>query len=187
MTGGGSKNSTTGEPTEDTYKVIGERPLVYSAWHSHASYPNIGLHMRSETYYAANDRTASGTRWNGNAQVIGIETSLTPHGVNFPQPDWLRWVGRWGSSEDHWYNLDQSLSSEGPGTWQPPGDSWSKWSTLYTLPAPYFSCTAAANLGSAGLLGFMSIDVDEKHEILWLGWTQQDPRHGWTNSTVILA
>jgi hypothetical protein len=115
--------STTGEPDAAHFQIKEGRPVVYSAWHSHASYSFKGTHLRWITAFFSNDVTTSGPTWDGAAEVVAIDPDLLPRDVVFNGPAWLDWQGEWGSDssprgpklQDPW------LPPAGSGNWS---DSW---------------------------------------------------------------
>lgn len=132
------KHSTTGAGDSTHYQIIGKRPVAYSAYHSHATYPDQGEHTR--LYGITCDQCSNGKRWDGPARVVSIDRVLLPHGTDYPEPAWLNWVGRWGSTQesatDSWF----SNSPDGPkisGTWNTFGKGdWVDWAPNLPLQDP---------------------------------------------------
>lgn len=172
-----------GEPSLGRFQLVNGRPLVYSAWHSHASYPLAGLITRPDTAYAINDRTGEGPRWDGAVEVIAIDKSLLTKGSSFKEPDWARWVGRWGSTEDRWYNLYFSLSPDGPDLGPVPTPEWSNWSRLHRLFDGEQVTDAAMSLSAGGLLGIRYVCYDRKSKNYYALWLQQHSDGPWSDLT----
>jgi hypothetical protein len=87
------------------------RPVVYSALHSHASYPTVGEQPRRGIL--PNDVTAAGPGWDCANRLVHLDV---------PRPAWLRYSGRWGEIG----NLDFTTGPRGPafhGSWQGEGVS----------------------------------------------------------------
>ena len=58
-------------PVSGKYVLLNEtHPLVYAAWHSHASYEDTGLQGRWRTAWMANDVTGDGPQWGGSGKNV---------------------------------------------------------------------------------------------------------------------
>lgn len=124
--------STEGDPDQTHYQVRNGRPVVYAAWHSHASYSDRGKHIRLG---ALCDPTAGGLTWDGDVAVVSIDPNLLPSGVSLPEPSWLNWLGRWGSTQQSFDDSWFSNSPDGPkinDSWMPHGRSgtWGDWKQI---------------------------------------------------------
>lgn len=94
-------------PLINHYTVVdGSHVVVYSAWHTHASYESGGLKVRPKAYYFANDVcTDGGRRWGylGEDQNIPVELIAVDEDVDggegISPAAWLSFGGQWGSSE----------------------------------------------------------------------------------------
>lgn len=88
-------------PRSGRYTLVdGKHPLVYSAYHSHASYENDGLHWRKLTYYFANDYCSGGRTWGPDAgfEIMAIDEDVYASGdERIEVPGWIAFSGRWGS------------------------------------------------------------------------------------------
>ena len=65
------------------------RPIIYSAAQSHASYTTPGEHPIGRGGWKGNDKTDQGWLWNYITNVIM---------VSMPQTPWLQFAGRWGGT-----------------------------------------------------------------------------------------
>lgn len=180
------KKSTKKIADSDHYKINGKSVEVYSAWHSHASYVDLGLHWRSKTVYISNDYCAGGTTWQGEVEIISIDPKLLPQGIQFNSPEWLLWKGRWGStlqSWDHWFGNSPTGPSSGRA-WHPDTDSDSeKWSAWLNLDPPNnaFLLRNAMNPCPQGKLTFLGFDKND----LMLIQQQAGTQSGWSSWKVI--
>lgn len=86
------------EPKGGHYALVdGTHPVVFSAWHSHASYENSGIHWRENTGYFAQDFASGGYDWGpaGVAELVAVDADLD---AGIPPAAWLAYGGHWGSS-----------------------------------------------------------------------------------------
>ncbi len=113
--------SRSGQPKGGAYTLSGGSHVdVWSAWHSHASYERRGLHLRSKTYFVANDVCSGGGEWGplegGRLVLVAVDEAVCgPGDTGVDSAPWLSFGGRWGSSEE---------SPRGPsqqGTWRDEG------------------------------------------------------------------
>jgi hypothetical protein len=84
-----------------------KHPVVYSAWHSHASYPTAGIHGRP--FPLPDDKTDDGgARWQCWNHIVNVGEKHAPlNGQN-----WLQFTGRWGGSRGS--GLGETPSPETP-------------------------------------------------------------------------
>jgi len=94
------------------------RPVVYVANDSHAAYLRPGV--RDRTWPDPND------------EADGRGRAITPRLVTISEtsPRWMRWTGRWGGAQAHWWNPYEQDSPVGPafqgqGRWSDP-DGWAR-------------------------------------------------------------
>lgn len=94
-------------PTYGSYAVWKDtHPIVYSAWHSHASYESEGIQWRSETgYLFGNDYCAGGRTWGPlsgpDLEFLSVDDDVYQSGdEKIPTAGWTAFAGRWGSSGD---------------------------------------------------------------------------------------
>jgi hypothetical protein len=157
------RHSTQGAGDPTHYQVIGKRPVVYAAFHSHASYPDIAKHTRLKGLTC--DRCTGGRRWDGPAVVVSIDPDLLAPKTTYPEPVWLNWKGRWGSTVQVG-NLDlptswTSNSPDGPkisDSWTPGRGrgTWGVWTPVApggSPPLGEFFTPSATVLGSWPLVG----------------------------------
>jgi hypothetical protein len=159
------RHPTEGQGDPAHYRVIGKRPVVYAAYHSHASYPDLGKHKRLKG--GTCDRCTGGRLWDGPAVVVSIDPELLPAGVTYEEPTWLNWKGRWGSTVqvpnggpvewDSW----TSNSPDGPkisDSWTPGRGkgTWGVWAPVapeVALPLGEYFTLSSGTLGTWPLIG----------------------------------
>jgi hypothetical protein len=126
------------------YILIDGRPLVYSAYHSHASYPSAGewtvdIGTASSFVDATED---GGPVWDCRTNLVNVGEGYVPT----PGCEWLQFTGRWGEigpvgngpygpafkgkwnaedpeeniSDHGWIVVAQSSPSPGDGSWEHP-------------------------------------------------------------------
>jgi hypothetical protein len=90
---GGWYENVVHENSRDGYQLMdGTHPLVFSARHSHASYPYHGTRKRYSGF--ANDEMDCGQLWRGRVIDIGHDKDNPVEGQ-----EWLSFQGRWGRKE----------------------------------------------------------------------------------------
>jgi hypothetical protein len=85
------KSGSSGPPNFETYGAS-QRPIVYSAAESHASYTSAGtFNIGGPGGILGEDETDEGALWNATANVVL---------VSLPETNWLQFSGRWGATND---------------------------------------------------------------------------------------
>ncbi|MEW5795501.1 MAG: Vps62-related protein [Candidatus Zixiibacteriota bacterium] len=111
--GGDWHNKNTRGSGEGFYCFQKTHPIVYSAWHSHASYPRPGVQERA----LASDETATG----GAEWPCWERTAVLGDKANPPSgQEWLRFNGLWGDP-------GSQLPGIGEATKGPTGPAFKKW------------------------------------------------------------
>ncbi|XP_019442316.1 PREDICTED: vacuolar protein sorting-associated protein 62-like [Lupinus angustifolius] len=84
---------------------VGNKPMVYSTLHSHASYPHVGLTLLGKNGVDIK----YDTEWSPFIfNLVAYELISAKYlGSNVIEPPWLNFNGQWGPSID--YNLDKEL------------------------------------------------------------------------------
>jgi Vacuolar protein sorting-associated protein 62 len=84
---------------ESGYKLTEDgRPIVYSAYHSHASYPWAGNWDRDPNGLP-DDNTADGFEWNCRNNIVNLGEKLNPH----RDMKWNLFTGNWGDCQSEIY------------------------------------------------------------------------------------
>ncbi|MBN2533958.1 MAG: Vps62-related protein, partial [Spirochaetales bacterium] len=89
---------------------IGSRPVVYSAYHSHADYPIAGEWARKGgnlDTLLPNDFTNDGDLWDCARNVVNMGEYKRP----LNSLNWLNYSGRWGEIGDSWNPLINDTTS----------------------------------------------------------------------------
>ncbi len=95
------------------FSIESNRPVVYSALHSHANYRTSGLQARiEETFGVANDQTDRGELWQLKDHISLIGSDYATNN----QYAWVEYNGRWGATFDEGFS----------GTNSPGGKKFSK-------------------------------------------------------------
>lgn len=95
----------TTSPCSGAYELTnGTSPMVWSAWHTHASYENPGTQRRLVIgVVPAHDVTSSGTLWvppgtTDGVTILKIDDDVYQNGdTQIAAVEWLNFKGRWGN------------------------------------------------------------------------------------------
>lgn len=116
------------KPADGYYTLVKDtqHPIVYSAWNSHASYENPGLHTRLiPKLGVGSDLTGAGQIWQpDNVQLISVADSLDG-GATIQDAAWLDFKGRWGSTLkgfSHAHGADSPRSPKQHEGWNDDGE-----------------------------------------------------------------
>jgi Vacuolar protein sorting-associated protein 62 len=183
-----SASTKTPYPDRDTYMLRtdeqgNDRPVVFSAWHTHASYPSRQRYYRLKGFVV--DYPFGGRTWDGQVKLVSVDPRLL-EGPLLQEPAWLRWRGRWGSTQESIPHVtsnspDGPMWSKGWGTMSYPL-SWGDWFALDATKSDLVDVAACPAVD--GRIHVVALQGPARNVVLA---SSQDPSHptGWAPLTGI--